>query len=101
MLQDFWQALSEFYFDNCVVQENRNRNLTHPKVFDGPDFICDHKKAVFFADDVIIGNQIYFEAVPQNRLWSQGSTTKNGRNWSQSFQMNVFQATFAVLHVVC
>ena len=45
------------------------------------------QKAVFFADDVIIGNQVYFEAVPQNRLWSQGSTTKNGRNWSQSCQM--------------
>ena len=36
----------------------RNRNFTHPKVFDGPDFICDHQKAVFFADDVIVGNQI-------------------------------------------
>ena len=78
-----------------------NRNFTHPKVFDGPDFIRDHQKAIFFADDVIIGNQIYFKAVPQKGLWSQGSTTKNGRNWSQGYQINVFQATFTVLHVVC
>ena len=32
----------------------------HLRVFDGSDFICDHQKAVSFADDVIIGNQIYF-----------------------------------------
>ena len=79
----------------------RNRNFKHPKVFDGPDFICDHQKAVFFADDVIIGNQIHFNAVPQNGLWSQRSTTKNGRDWSQSYQINVFQGNFTVLHVVC
>ena len=32
----------------------------HVRVFDGSDFTCDHQKAVSFADDIIIGNQICF-----------------------------------------
>ena len=34
--KDFWQALSEFYFDNGNLEKN---DVVHPRVFDGADFI--------------------------------------------------------------
>ena len=43
--KDFWQALSEFYFENDDLRDNK---FMHPRVFDGADFIGDHEKTVFF-----------------------------------------------------
>ena len=34
--KDFWQALSEFYFENGDLEKD---NVMHPRVFDGADFI--------------------------------------------------------------
>ena len=34
--KDFWQALSEFYFENSDLEKD---NVMHPRVFDGADFI--------------------------------------------------------------
>ena len=45
VFQDFWQALSEFYFENGDLRDNK---FMHPRVFDGADFIGDHEKTVFF-----------------------------------------------------
>ena len=36
--KDFWQALSEFYFENGDLERD---NVMLPRVFDGADFI-DH-----------------------------------------------------------
>ena len=32
--KDFWQALSEFYFENGDLEKD---NVMHPRVFDGHD----------------------------------------------------------------
>ena len=60
------QMCSKTFSRHCldfisIAASYRNRNSIHPRFFDGPDFICDHQKAVLFADDAIIGNQIYFK----------------------------------------
>ena len=34
--KDFWQALSEFYFENGDLEKD---NVRHPRVFNGADFI--------------------------------------------------------------
>ena len=34
--KDFWQALSEFYFENGDLEKD---NVMNPRVFDGTDFI--------------------------------------------------------------
>ena len=39
VFQDFWQALSEFYFENGDLRDNK---FMHPRVFDGADFIGDN-----------------------------------------------------------
>ena len=58
--KDFWQALSEFYFDNGDLEKN---DVVHPRVFDGADFIGHNYNFIFYICDVIIHNFPYFHQI--------------------------------------